>query len=95
MQEPASPSSRARRPAAVFRTLLAAAAAKERSSRARRPDRVQAIASLADSDLATLTQVFEQLLHASADVSAMASSLHATLRTLSPDAPSSGEGDDA
>ena len=94
MQEPDAPSSSAPRPAAVFRTVLASAAAKERSSRARRPDRVQAIASLADDDLATRAQAFERLLNASADISAMATSLHATLRTLSPDAPSA-EIDDA
>jgi hypothetical protein len=94
MQEPDAPPSLAPRPAAVFRTVLASAAAKERSSRARRPDRVQAIASLADSDLATLAQEFGRMLHASADVSALATSLHATLRTLCPDAPA-GEVDDA
>jgi hypothetical protein len=93
MQETDARSTRTPRPAAVFRAALAAAAARERAVRARRPDRVQAIASLTDGDLATLAQELEQLLHTADDASAIAASLHATLRTLSPDAPTSEVGD--
>lgn len=94
MQETNAPSTRTPRPAAVFRAALAEAAARERAVRARRPDRVQAIASLTDADLVTLTQELERLLHTTADASATAASLHATLRTLSPDT-SADEVDDA
>ena len=94
MQETNAPSTRTPRPGAVFRAALAEAATRERAVRARRPDRVQAIASLTDGDLVTLAQQFETLLRGSADAVASAASLHATLRTLSPDAPTD-EVDDA
>lgn len=87
MQETNAPSTVVPRPAAVFRTALAEAAARERSGRARRPDRVQAINELTDADLASLAQAFEALLRAPADASAMAERLHAALRTLGPDTP--------
>ena len=85
MQESDAPSTAVPRPAAVFRAALADVAARERAVRARRPDRVQAIAGLTDGDLAGLVQEFERLLRAPAEVGAMAASLHATLRTLGPD----------
>lgn len=94
MQESDTPYARTPRPAAIFRAALAEAAARERAGRVRRPDRVQAIASLTDGDLVTLAQQFETLLRGSADAVASAASLHATLRTLSPDAPTD-EVDDA
>ena len=94
MQESDAPSTRTLRPAAVFRAALAEAATRERAVRARRPDRVQAIASLTDADLVTLGQEFERLLHTADDASAITASLHAMLRMLSPDAPEDG-GDDA
>jgi hypothetical protein len=94
MQETDAPSTRTPRPGAVFRAALAEAAARERAVRARRQDRIQAIAGLAESDLITLAQELERLLRTADDASAIAASLHATLRTLSPDAPS-GEVDDA
>ena len=94
MQETNAPSTRTPRPGAVFRAALAEAATRERAVRARRPDRVQAIASLTDGDLVTLAQELERLLHTADDVTTMAASLHATLRTLSPDTPG-GEVDDA
>ena len=93
MQETNAPSTRTPRPAAVFRAALAEAAARERAVRARRPDRIQAIASLTDDDLSTLAQELDRLLHAADDAGAIAASLHATLRTLSPDAPA-GDVDD-
>jgi hypothetical protein len=93
MQESDTPSTGAPRPAAVFRAALADVAARERAVRARRPDRVQAVASLTDGDLADLAQAFESLLRAPADASAMAARLHDTLRALSPDAPSDEVGD--
>ena len=95
MQETNAPSTVVPRPAAVFRAALAEAASRERASRPRRPDRVQAIAGLTDGDLASLAQAFELLLRAPADPSAMAASLHATLRALSPDAASGEVEDDA
>jgi hypothetical protein len=93
MQETDATSTGVPRPAAVFRVALAEAATTERSTRARRPDRVQAIAGLTDGDLADLAQEFERLLRAPGDVGTMAASLHATLRTLSPDAPDGEVGD--
>ena len=87
MQETNAPSTRTPRPAAVFRAALAEAVARERAVRARRPDRIQAIASLTDADFITLAQELERLLHTTADASATAASLHATLRTLTPDTP--------
>ena len=93
MQETNAPSTRTPRPAAVFRAALAEAAARERAVRARRPDRIQAIASLTDGDLSTLAQELDRLLHVADDAGAIAASLHATLRTLSPDALT-GEADD-
>jgi hypothetical protein len=94
MQEPDVSSSLAPRPAAVFRAALTSVAAKERAVRARRPDRVQAVASLSDSDLVALSQEFELLLRASGDVTALATRLQTALRSLSPDG-SSGEADRA
>ena len=93
MQETNAPSTAMPRPAAVFRTALAEAAARERAVRARRPDRVQAIAGLIDDDLASLAQAFETLVRAPADASAMAASLHAALRMLSPGASPEEVGD--
>ena len=94
MEEPTARSSIALRPATVFRSALAELAARERSGRARRPDRVQAVAGLTDGDLAALSAAFEELLHSTSNVSAIAASLHATLRALGPDVPA-GEVDDA
>lgn len=82
------------RPTTVFRSALSSIASKERAVRTRRPDRAQALNGLSDRDLATLTQEFERLLHATADAAAMSESLHATLRTLSPET-SDGEVGDA
>lgn len=93
MQGTDVPSTIVPRPAAVFRTALADAASRERSVRARRPDRVQAIASLTDGDLAGLAQEFEKMLRGPADASAMAASLDATLRALSPDTSADEVGD--
>jgi hypothetical protein len=93
MQEFDTPSTGMPRPVAVFRAALAEVAARERAVRARRPDRVQAIASLTDGDLADLVQAFESLLRSPADAGAMAASLHDTLRVLSPDAPADEVGD--
>lgn len=90
MQEPAARSTRTLQPAAVFRSALAEVSARERAVRARRPDRIQAIAGLTDGDLVRLAEEFEKLLRTSADPSAMASSLHAALQTLSPDVPGGG-----
>ena len=87
MQEPATSTPPAPRPVAVFRSALVDVAAKERAVRARRPDRVQAIAGLADDDLAQLAEAFDALMRGPADASAMAASLHAALRSLSPDVP--------
>ena len=95
MQKPAVPSTLALQPVAIFRSALAAAAAKERSSRARRPDRVQAIAGLTDHDLASLTEVFEALLQAADDASMLATDLRAALHALSPEMPVDEEADDA
>ena len=94
MPEPDVTPSSAPRPALVFRTALTSIVAKERSARTRRTDRVQAVASLSDSDLVALVQAFEQLMHGPADVSTMVTRLHATLRTISP-AASNGEDGDA
>ena len=81
-------------PVAIFRSALAGAAAKERSGRARREDRVQAITGLTDRDLERLAAEFEALLRAPADPSALAARLDAALRTLSPEV-SDGEAGDA
>ena len=93
MQESEPRSSGGARPAVLFRTALGEAAAKERASRTRRSDRIQAIAELTDADLTRLALEFETLLRASTDASAMAASLHAALRTLAPDAPGGEVGD--
>jgi hypothetical protein len=77
----------------VFQAALAEAAARERAVRARRPDRIQAIATLHDDDLVALVQELERLLRAPADLGAAVASLHATLRRLSPDAPAEEVGD--
>lgn len=95
MQKPAARSTLALKPAAMFRSALAAAAARERSVRARRPDRVQAIAGLTDSDVVSLAEEFEALLRSSADASALAARLHAALRALSPEVPVGDEINDA
>jgi len=93
MPETDAPSTAAPRPTVAFRTALAEAASRERAVRARRPDRVQALASLTDGDLVGLAQAFEAMLRGPADASAMAASLHAALRALSPDAPADEVGD--
>jgi len=93
MQEPDARSALAPQPAAIFRAALAAAAAKERSGRARRPDRIQAIAGLTDGDLGSLVAEFERLLRTSADANAMAASLRARLHALSPDVQADEVGD--
>jgi hypothetical protein len=93
MQKSIVGSTLAQRPVAVFRVALAEAAAKERSVRSRRPDRVQAVAGLTDGDLGGLAAEFERLLRMSADANAMAVSLRATLHTLSPDVSDDEAGD--
>jgi hypothetical protein len=93
MQEPDASAARTPRPAAIFRAALAEAAAKERAVRARRPDRIQAIAGLTDSDLGNLAAEFERLLRTSSDATAMAASLRARLDTLGPDVQADEVGD--
>jgi hypothetical protein len=46
-------------PLIVFRSALAVAVAKERASRARRPERVAAVGSLTDADQAHLVEMVE------------------------------------
>ena len=95
MQDATAPSKLAMRPVEIFRAALAEAATRERASRARRPDRVQAIAGLTDGDLARLTEELERLLHATDDASALPERLHAALRALCPDEPLDEEAGDA
>jgi hypothetical protein len=94
-QETTAPSKLAPRPAAIFRSALADAAARERASRPRRGDRIRAIAGLTDGDLARLAEEFEGLLHAANDPSAMAERLQLALRALAPEAPLDEEAGDA
>ena len=93
MAEPSTPSG-ALQPAVVFRSALAAAAAKERGSRTRRPERLAAVRELTDGDLARLVEQFETLLHGPADAGALAAALHEGLRALSPE-PTTEEASDA
>ena len=78
----------------AFRDALAAVSAKERAVRARRPDRIEAVASLQDRDLVRLALEFDRLLHGPADASTMTARLHAALQSLSPETPTR-EDDDA
>jgi hypothetical protein len=94
-QEPSGRSTLRLQPVMVFRSALAEAAAKERASRPRRRDRIEAIATLTDRDLVSLTEQFDTLLRASADASELAADLHAALRALSPEEPVAEEFGDA
>lgn len=82
-------------PAAVFRMALYEAAAKERSARRTRQDRVRAIAGLAEDDLARLAEVFEALLRSDDEADRIATRLHAALRELSPEELSGEDESDA
>ena len=84
----AVPTSGGPQPVTVFAAALADAAAKERGSRTRRPDRIEALAGLTASDLGHLSETFAALLHGPADVGALTDELHAVLQAMSPEAPS-------
>ncbi len=90
MQESTASLVRALQPVVMFRSALAEAAAKERSSRRVRQERIQAIASLTDRDLDRLAEQFEALLHLS-DPNLLAASLEEMLQTLSPESPDGEE----
>jgi hypothetical protein len=70
----------------AFRAALVAAIAKERGSRARRPERVTAVASLTDADRDRLAETFELLLGGPHELGALVDDLHGQLRRLSPPA---------
>lgn len=82
---PTPPDPAALQPVAAFRAALRTAADQARKSRAQRPERVQAIAALTETDLARLTDHFAALLRGPADIGALTSALHAELRALAPE----------
>src|ERR671932_376635 len=95
MAERSAETAAAPQPVAAFRTAILGAAARERAGRARRPERVAAIASLEDGDLVRLVECFERLLRDHGDVATLVARLHYELRSLTPDAPADLEADHA